>query len=203
MQLMADQLATAIEHTHLLQQVEQNLSDLEQVYGRFTREGWKALDESGLLSNVGYRFDNVRIQSISEAPALGNDAIQAGNTVMNNNGKGSPEDYTVAIPIKLRGQSIGSVTAKLKDGYNQNTISTIELAIERLASSLESARLYEEARIRADREQSISHVTAAISSSTEYEEILRTTVREIGNVLGNTEVAIQILGDSDQKASGG
>ena len=122
---------------------------------------------------------------------------------MNNNGKSSPEGYTVAIPIKLRGQSIGSVTAKLKDGYNQNTISTIELAIERLASSLESARLYEEARIRADREQSISHVTAAISSSTEYEEILRTTVREIGNVLGNTEVAIQILGDPDQKASGG
>jgi GAF domain-containing protein/HAMP domain-containing protein len=202
MQLMADQLATAIERTRLLQQVEQNLSDLEQAYGRFTREGWKALDESGLLGNAGYRFDNVRIQPINEPPSLGSEAIQAGNTVMNNNDNKSPEDYTVAIPIKLRGHAIGVVTAKLKEGYNQTTISTIELAIERLAASLESARLYEEARMRADREQSISHVTTAITSSTEYEEILRTTVREIGNVLGNTEVAIQILGDPDGQGSG-
>jgi hypothetical protein len=58
---------------------------------------------------------------------------------------------------------------------------------------MESARLYEEARTRADRELSISRVTTAISASTEYEQILQTTVREIGNILTDTEVAIQIL----------
>jgi hypothetical protein len=36
-------------------------------------------------------------------------------------------------------------------------------------------------------------VTTAISASTEYEQILQTTVREIGNLLSDTEVAIQIL----------
>jgi len=202
-QLMADQLATAIERARLLQQVEQNLNELEQAYGNFTREGWRALGQSGLLSNAGYRFDNVRIQSINELPALGSEAIRSGNTVVNANGKKSQEDYTVAIPIKLRGQAIGAVTVKLKEGYTQTTISTIELAIERLAASLESARLYEEARVRADREQSISHVTTAISSSTEYEEILRTTIREIGNIFNDTEVAIQILDDPNEKRSGG
>ncbi len=202
MQLLADQLATAIERARLLQQVEQNLNDLEQAYGRFTSEGWKAIGQSGLLSNSGYRFDNVRIQAINELPELGSQAIQTGNTVVNNNGNSSHEGRTVAIPIKLRGQAIGVVTAKLQEGYTQNTISTIELAIERLAASLESARLYEEARLRADREQSISHVAAAISSSTEYEEILRTTVREIGNILNDTDVAIQILGDPDRQESG-
>lgn len=198
MQLMADQLATAIERTRLLQQVEQNLNELEQAYGRFTREGWKSLGQSGLLENLGYRFDNVRIEAINELPALGNEAILSGNTVVNSNGKKSSEDHTVAIPIKLRGQVIGAVWAKLKEGYSQSTISTIELAIERLASSLESARLYEEARLRADREQSISHVTTSISASTEYEEILRTTVREIGSLLNDTDVAIQIIGDPSQ-----
>ena len=47
--------------------------------------------------------------------------------------------------------------------------------------------------MRADRELSISRVTTAISASTEYEQILQTTVREIGNILSDTEVAIQIL----------
>ena len=99
----------------------------------------------------------------------------------------------MAIPINLRGKTIGVVTVQLKEGYNQTTISTLEAAIERLAASLESARLYEEARMRADRELSISRVTTAISATTEYEQILQTTVREIGNLLSDTEVAIQIL----------
>jgi ribosome-interacting GTPase 1 len=36
-------------------------------------------------------------------------------------------------------------------------------------------------------------VTTAISASTEYDQILQTTVREIGSILSDTEVAIQIL----------
>jgi GAF domain-containing protein len=104
---------------------------------------------------------------------------------------------TVAIPIKLRGHSIGVITLKLKEGYPDETISTVEQASERLASALESARLYEEARLRADREQSISQITTAISSSSGYEEILQTTVREIGTSLRDTEVSIQILTDTE------
>jgi len=98
------------------------------------------------------------------------------------------------VPIKLRGQIIGVVTVKLKDDYSANTITTIESAADRLALAMESARLYEEARLRADREQSISRITTAISTPTEYEDILQTTVREIGRMLDDAEVAIQIVG---------
>ena len=69
---------------------------------------------------------------------------------------------------------------------------TLEQAIDRLASSLESARLYEEAQIRANREQAISQIASLIGSSSDYESILRTTAREIGNVLTDTDVIIQL-----------
>ena len=72
----------------------------------------------------------------------------------------------------------------------------MELAIERLAQSLESARLYEQARLRADREQAIAQVAANISSATEFDTILRTTVEEIGKSLGDAEVSIQIISDT-------
>ena len=68
MQVLTDQLAIAIERTRLLQQVEENLKELQQAYGQSTRESWKSLAESGLLSNSGYRFDNVSIQEINSAP---------------------------------------------------------------------------------------------------------------------------------------
>ena len=200
MQILADQLAIAIERTRLLQQVEENLKELQQTYGRSTRESWRSLAESGLLANVGYQFDNVRIQSIDTAPELGTEAIQSGEMVLQTEDKDKRSKQAhAAIPIKLRGQSIGVVTVKLKEGYNSRTISTIEQAVERLAASLESARLFEEARSRADREQAIAQVTSAISSASEFDSILRTAVEEIGKNLGNSEVSIQILGDARQK----
>jgi GAF domain-containing protein/HAMP domain-containing protein len=194
MQVMADQLATAIERTRLLQEVERNLKELENAYGQFTRDNWKRLAEGTATGSLGYRFDNVRLERISELPDLAGVALTTGS-IISSNGKHSAaeQERSVAIPIKLRGQTIGVVSLKLKEGYDQNTISIVEAAAERLASAMESARLYEEARLRADREQSISRVTSAISASAGYEQILQTTVREIGSILNDTEVAIQIL----------
>src|SRR6185295_1651486 len=114
--------------------------------------------------NQGYRFNNIRIEPITELPSVGNEALATGSIVRSNGGNAT---NVIAIPIKLRGQTIGVVNAKLKEGFGENTLATMESAIERLASALESARLYEEASLRADREQSISQVTSAISSSTE------------------------------------
>lgn len=197
-QILADQLAIAIERTSLLEQVEQNLKDLEQAYGRTTRENWKSITESGLISNFGYHFDNVRIRPINEAPPLSHKAMQVGSKV---SAVDESQQESIAIPIKLRGQAIGAITVKLKDGHKQTTTNTIEQAVERLASSLESARLFEEARQRADREQAISQVTTAISSAPEFDAILRTAVEEIGKSLGDSEVSIQIISDAENKKS--
>jgi len=199
MQTLTDQLAIAIERTRLLQQVEENLKELQQAYGLSTRESWKSLAESGLLSNAGYRFDNIRIQPIHTFPELGDEAMQSGKMVMQNGrGNGQAKQATAAIPVKLRGQSIGVVTVKLKEGYSSKTINTIEQAVERFAAALESARLFEEARSRADREQAIARVTSSISSATDFDAILRTTVEEVGKSLGDSDVSIQIFSDSDQ-----
>lgn len=199
MQLLADQLGTAIERTRLLEAVERNLRELERAQGQYTREGWQRFGRSGQLSHQGYRFDNVRIEPITDLPELGKEALAKGMVVRSN---GDETANAIAIPIKLRGQTIGVVNARLKEGFGKDTLTTMQSAIERLASALESARLYEEASLRADREQSISQVTSAISASTEYEDILRAIVTEIGTMLKDTEVAIQVLGDSNAYEKG-
>jgi GAF domain-containing protein/HAMP domain-containing protein len=196
MRVMADQLATSIERTRLLEEVERNLRELERAHGQYTREVWQRFGDSGQLSNQGYRFDNIRMEPITQLPDHGMEALASGTVVRSN---GDDASIVVAIPIKLRGQTIGVVNTKLKEGFGPNTLATIESAIERLAAALESARLYEEASLRADREQAISQVTSAISSSSEYEQILRTAVIEIGSMLTDTEVAIEILRDSDEQ----
>lgn len=193
MQTLADHLGVAIERARLIQQVEENLKEIQRVSGETTRDSWKSLAERGVLKNTGYRFDNVRIQPVNAVHDLGVQAMQAGEVIVRQeNAAGPSGQATAAIPVKLRGQPIGVITVRLKEGYNANTLSTLEQAGERLAASLESARLFEEARLRADREQAISQVTAAISSAPEFDAILRTTVEEIGRSLGNSEVSIQL-----------
>jgi GAF domain-containing protein len=203
MQVMADQLATAIERARLLQEVERNLRELENAYGQYTRDNWKRLKDGIGTGSMGYRFDNVRLERITELPEMAGTAL-AGGQISRSNGQRPEKERSLALPIKLRGQTIGVVSLKLREGFDSNTVSIVELAAERLASAMESARLYEEARLRADREQSISRVTTAISASAGYEQILQTTVREIGSILGDTEVAIQILDEppAEKRASG-
>ena len=182
MQVLADQLATSLERSRLLDELERSLQEIETAYGRYTRAGWQKLGTEGILANRGYRFNNIRIEPLNDLPK----------------GAASGTEW-VTIPVKLRGQEIGVIQAKLKEGHNRRTISTLEAATERLAAALESARLYEEARSRADREQAIAQVTARISSSTEVETILRTTVEEIGKSLGNSEVSIEIIPELTEK----
>jgi GAF domain-containing protein/HAMP domain-containing protein len=195
MLVLADQIASGIERTRLLEESTNTLDELERAYGRFTRTGWQRFAASGRLRNTGYRFDNIRIEPVTHLPESGRDALTSGEPVVPQGNEASRE---VAFPIKFRGQTIGVVHAKLREGQGEGALATLELAVDRLASSLESARLYEEARFRADREQAISQITTAISSSSDFETILRTTVREIGHALPDTEVGIQILGEVSQ-----
>ena len=169
--------------------------------GRQARS-WSGLGGDTQTETRGYRFDGARLESFTEPSALEKTALESGSRFSSplNNGD---RQTTVAIPVKLRGLAIGVIGAQLREDYSEDTISTIELASERLASALESARLYEEARLRADREQSIAQITSAISASTSYEEILQTTIREIGNSLRDAEISIQITGETTEDQQNG
>jgi GAF domain-containing protein len=163
---------------------------------------WTALRGESQTGLRAYRFDGARLEPLTELPDLEHRALEGGSRLSSSSQNGSRQTI-VAIPIKLRGLAIGVLSATLKEDFGEDTESTIALAGERLASALESARLYEEARWRADREQSIAQITSAISASTSYEEILQTTIREIGNTLGDTEITIQISGESTEDQENG
>jgi GAF domain-containing protein len=75
--------------------------------------------------------------------------------------------------------------------WKDDEIRLVEAVAERAALAMENARLFQDARRRAAKEQAISQATARISSAINIENILHTTAEELERVLGGSEVLIR------------
>ena len=197
LQVMADQLAIAIERTRLLQQVENQLKEIEQAYEEYTRRSWKSFTQIEKRI-AGYKFDGAQLQPINQSPDHARETIQTDSK--NLPGTKSDALKSQAFPIRLRGQVIGFVNVRLRgDSASSETIAIIEQIADRLASALENARLTEETRQRAQRERAIAEISTKISAFSDIDSIMRSAVEELGNKLGSsTEVTLE-LGSDDQE----
>ncbi len=181
LQVMADQLATAIEKSRLLQQVENNLKELENTYSKFTQNSWKSFASSGRIT-PGYRYNNVRLEAIHEVP------IEAAKTPDPN-----LESGFASIPIRLRGQTIGFVNVRFQGNYtHQETLNMIEQAADRLASALENARLVEETRQRSQRDALVTEMTGRFRSTLDFETVLRTAAQELQQAFQLKEAEVRL-----------
>ena len=116
--------------------------------------------------------------------------VDLGEVVTGNDG------LTVSIPVRVRGQVIGAIRLKKSDISESWTQEETNLAIaltDQLGGALESARLYKESQQLAARESHISDISARISAVSQTDAILRETVQELGQTIGNASVTFQLL----------
>ncbi len=189
LQIMADQLAIAIQNARLLQESQENLKELETTYGRINRQAWERFTRGSRV--IGYEFDGVNSNPIlrdQETPARsGLDAA------------GAP----FSIPLRVRGEVIGTLDvwsqeADLSDAdvYLLATISN------RISQILESTRLLQEAQRLAWREQQVNTIATQVRNSINLDTILQNTVRELGKSLGAARAFIQIGGNLPHPEAG-
>jgi GAF domain-containing protein len=191
----ADQLAAVYEKALLKQQLSRSLDKIESTSRQFTQKAWN----SHLRANKGkfsYRYKENILEKRALQPIEILQAITEGEPVVIHSQAipGTDEKSTsIAIPIKLRGQSIGALDIKLNLGHIPvDLMPLIETISDRLAVALENARLLEEIQNKADREHQVGEISSKIRSSPNVEQILRTAVAEIGQSLGASEVSIQL-----------
>ena len=194
LQVVADQIAIAVENARLFEENRAVLEATRRAFGELSQTAWS--DRIRTSENIGFlRNSRGLVSPISgEWDTNLNEAARSGRVMRSEDGK------TIGIPIKIRGQVVGAIRMSKPDDsipWTGDEITTAETLSGQLGEALESARLYDEARQRADREQAISQVTTAVSSASTFDDILRTTVKEIGSFIGDSEIAIQILGETE------
>jgi GAF domain-containing protein len=194
---LANQVAIAIDNARLLTETRTALEQVQNVYNEFTRSGWSR--NISKTEQSGFRYQSGRIEMLEKdlnLPEIA-DAVLKGKAVTGSVNGTAEKRSTVAVPVKIRGEVIGVIHVEANDPgkhWLEDEVSLVEAVAERAAFAMENARLFQEARRRAIKEQSISEATARISSATNIENILHATAEELERVLGGSEVLIRFQG---------
>lgn len=182
--VLADQLATAIQNARLLEELQQTLSELQTAYGQVDREAWVRF--TGSRRVVGYQYDGAGLKPVTQAqPAAENPAA-------------------LSIPLQVRDTQIGwlEVWSDTRDGgvpsteepFSEAEKLLLENISGRLSQVLESARLYEEAQRRAEREETINRLTASLARGLDMDGVLRSAAAQLGELPGVTEAMVLLTG---------
>ncbi|MEO8610591.1 MAG: GAF domain-containing protein [Chloroflexota bacterium] len=199
LETMADQIAVAIENARLYQESVRRLEDIERANREATISTWREYiygqRQRQLLSEAGSR-------TAIDMSDLRQRAIDEGHIVA-----GEPTDHNsipVAVPILLRGQILGAVEWELPlDDMSDNKLQLAQELANRLAVSLENARLFEESQRATERERIVNSIAAKLTPQTEVSEILQTAVREVGQALRAPQVSIRLHNANGTNSSNG
>jgi GAF domain-containing protein len=106
---------------------------------------------------------------------------------------------TIALPIDLRGKAIGALEIQLRGPVRQvEVIGVMKSIAERLALSIDGARMFEHAQELAQRELEINRISEAMQNVSDIESMVRVAIGALGKALGTQDAKIRIgLPDND------
>ena len=189
LQILADQLATAVQNARMLRDTQEALFAARKATGEISQEGWQAmLKNVGATGYIGLTHGEV-VRASGNIDEYTKQALSTGNHIT------SDDHLTISIPVIVRGQTIGMLRLTKPphtEPWTQEEITDVESLSDQISTTLESARLYNEAQQRAAREQTIGEITTSITAATEVDEIIRETVTQLGKTFQDADVSLRI-----------
>lgn len=175
---LADQVSIAIRNASLYEEARDALAQTEIANSQLTKRAWS--DFQRVAPILGYRFDGSKPEPLTQPK----DDQQA---------KVQGDAYS--IPVQLRGEVIGNLSVSSPSEGHQwsdDEIALVRATAERVALAAENARLVLESQKRASKEQTISEISSKIGTAINLDNIMQTTLREIGRILPDAEISIQV-----------
>lgn len=198
LQTMADQIAIAIQNARLYEESVRRLEEIERGNRQATERVWREYmnDQRAreLTSTAG-------TESTAEFSELRKRAMRTGQLALGS--LTERKTIPIAVPLRLRGQILGAVEWELlaQEMHESNLQLAQELA-DRLALSLDNARLFEESQAATERERLVNTIASKLTVKTDIDEILQTAVKEVGLALRAPQVNIRLKRSEAQPENG-
>jgi GAF domain-containing protein/ABC-type uncharacterized transport system substrate-binding protein len=177
LQVLADQVALAIENARLLKETQDRLDESRALAGQYQKQGWGTLATE--KASWGYVYDGVDVTSRDTAPVT----------------ETPPQ---LSVPLRVRDETIGKLNLVL--GEQEPGSEEVELAqaiTEQASQALERARLFQETQRRVNRERIIREVSDKMQRATDQEALMRVTAEELNRILGASRTYVR-LGTEDE-----
>ncbi|MEJ2352356.1 MAG: GAF domain-containing protein [Anaerolineales bacterium] len=196
LQVLADQVAIAIQNAYLFQELQNSLRETRNLYRLHSQQSW--LHVAKETPHTSYQYDRLQVVPVDHhhLPTDISEQISAGKTVMTTfeNGSGQSKSTLIA-PILVQDQAIGVLGFEAKDpdhAWATEEISLVETIAAQMALTLDNIRLLDETQKRAEREALVGEVTRRMRQTLDIDSVLRASVREIGESLGLQEVIVSL-----------
>lgn len=188
LQTMADQIAVAIQNARLYEESLRRVTEIEVNNRQATLRAWQEYMRDQRLSELAA---DAGVATNIDLTPLRRRALEEGRLVVGE--VTERQTIPIAIPIALRGQTLGAVEWELPaQGFGDDKLELAQELANRLALSLDNARLFQESRRATERERLVNSIAAKLTAQTNIDEILQTAVREVGQALRAPQVSIRL-----------
>ncbi len=210
LEVISDQLASAIDAVQLYRDSRASLEALERLYGEASRTAWRDLIQEQMAP--GFRSERGGVLAVDGAwPAEMRAALERRDTEEASVGAIVTEEAgsTLVIPLEAHGAAIGALRlCKGTRPWSSREQALVAQLSEQLTIALESARLYQDTRRRAAQERLVGDISSKMRNSLEVDRVLYAATQEIGAALGLNDLTIvlereELLSSTPEEAEGG
>lgn len=202
LQAIASSLALAIRTIRLMDEQERNVGEQQRLL-RELETSWREIHrlnqeitQTGWADYMGYEtFNGVTLQGgeVSEGGVWSVPLIQASHDRRPVVTTDSKNGQVIAVPLLLRGEIIGAMEIETDESQQEEEIvALIALVADRLAVSLENARLFEEAQAKTAQEHQLNQLVTRYQEGTDVGDLLRITLSELSENLGAQRSTIRL-----------
>jgi GAF domain-containing protein len=206
MQMLADQVAVSIDNARLFTQTEAALNEVQVAHRRYLAESWRDFLSTRPVAKIDYarpgtrhggdnrflrnarRAAMVHGRTVATSSAMENDKEVAAGAFAN------PETALV-VPLKLRGQIIGTMTLHEPDeqrAWTAQEVTLAETVVEQVALTIENLRLMDETQRRAAQEHTISAIADRLQRAPDIETLMQVTAEELNRALGGSRAYVRL-----------
>jgi GAF domain-containing protein len=189
---LTEQITIAIENARLYEQSQQLISNLEVEKRNRTRRAWQdyfnAQRANTLVSHAGTLTPD-------DHHPLRQAVLRNGQSIIGE--KTDRNTIPFAVPIRLRDQILGVIECESRvSEFNYDKVLLAEELANRLALSLDNARLFQGSVQAVERERIVNEISAKLTSQTDVQDIIDTAIREVSEALRTPNIAVRFQLDN-------
>lgn len=189
LQILADQVAVALESARLLSESRSAFNQLEKIYGERILQSWQERlsrihTASESAGEITYTYNRDRKQPVQEQRVATEQKTPTEESGI----------YGVSAPIELRGVKLGQLSLQRNRNWSQQELVLIHETLDQVALAVENARLLDEIQQRATQEELVNRMVAATQRSLDLQTVMHSLVQEVSQTIPVDRVRVKLVG---------